>query len=206
MSHRLKRAAPMRAALKRAALLITIGVLPATTVAARLQPLAAQASVIILARHGEKAAEPADDPALSAAGEARAAALARALEGTRLDAVFATEFTRTQRTAAPSAAAHRLRVRILPVHGDSLAHARAVVAALRVRPAGDVVLVVEHSNTIPAIIAALGGPDLPELCRNEYATLFVLTREPGRRPSLIRSQFGTPDPADAGCAQSTMGR
>lgn len=201
MSHRLK-----RAALKRAALLITIGVLPVTTVAARLQPLAAQATVIILARHGEKAAEPARDPALSAAGEARAAALARALEGARLDAVFATEFTRTQRTAAPSAAAHRLRVRILPVHGDSLAHARAVAAAIRVRPAGDVVLVVEHSNTIPAIIAALGGPDLPELCRNEYATLFVLTREPGRRPSLIRSQFGTPDPADAGCAQSTMGR
>ena len=164
------------------------------------RPLAAQATVVILARHGEKAAEPADNPPLSVAGEARAAALAQALAAVRLDAVFATEFARTQRTAAPTAAAHHLRVRILPVHGDSLAHARAVAAAIRARPRGDVVLVVEHSNTIPAIIAALGGPELSELCRNEYATLFVLVSPPGRAPGLVRSSFGAAEPADAGCA------
>lgn len=196
MSHRLKRAA-FRAGTVFAA---------AALAGAPIRPLAAQATVIILARHGEKAAEPEGNPALSAAGEARAAALAQALASARLDAVFATEFTRTQRTAAPAAAAQHLRVRILPVHGDSLAHARAVAAAVRVRPRGDAVLVVEHSNTIPAIIAALGGPELPELCRNEYATLFVLVRQPGRAPRLIRSQFGAPDPADAECATAPMSR
>ena len=188
------------------ALLIATSLGPMTGAGARIQPLAAQATVVILARHGEKAAEAADNPTLSAAGEARAAALAHALAGARLDAVFATEFTRTQQTAAPAAAAHHLKVRVLPVHGDSLAHARAVAAAIRVRPAGDAVLVVEHSNTIPAIITALGGPDLPELCRNEYETLFVLVREPGHQPRLIRSRFGAPDPADAGCAPGTMTR
>ena len=196
MSHRLRRAA-FRAGVVFAAAALAAG--PG-------RPLAAQATVIILARHGEKAAEPADNPALSAAGEARATALAQALGSARLDAVFATEFTRTQRTAAPAAAAHHLRVRILPVHGDSLAHARIVAAAIRARPRGDAVLVVEHSNTIPAIIAALGGPELPELCTNEYATLFVLVREPGRAPRLIRSHFGAPDPADAECAAATMSR
>jgi broad specificity phosphatase PhoE len=171
-----------------------------------IRPLAAQATIIILARHGEKAVEPGANPALSAAGEARATALAQALASARLDAVFATEFTRTQRTAEPAAAAHHLRVRILPVHGDSLAHARAVAAAIRARPRGDAVLIVEHSNTIPAIIAALGGPELPELCSNEYATVFVLVRQPGREPRLIRSQFGAPDPADSECAAAAMSR
>lgn len=191
----------MRAAFRAGALFAA-----AAFAGASMQPLAAQATVIILARHGEKAVEPEANPALSAAGEARAAALAQALASARLDAVFATEFTRTQRTAAPAAAAHHLRVRILAVHGDSLAHARAVAAAIRARPRGDAVLIVEHSNTIPAIIAALGGPELPELCRNEYATLFVLVRQPGREPTLIRSQFGAPDPADAECAAASMSR
>ena len=196
MSHRLMRAAARAGAVLAAALLA----------AGPIQPLAAQATVIILARHGEKAVQSGADPSLSAAGEARATALAQALASARLDAVFATEFTRTQRTAAPAAAAHHLRVRILPVHGDSLAHARAVAAAIRARPKGDAVLIVEHSNTIPAIIAALGGPELPELCTNEYATLFVLVRQPGREPTLIRSRFGAPDPAGAECNAATMSR
>ena len=190
--------------LRRAAFRAAAVLAAAALSAAAVRPVAAQATVIILARHGEKATGPGTDPALSAAGEARAGALALALESARLDAVFATEFIRTQRTAAPVAAAHHVPVRILPVRGDSVAHARAVAAAIRARPRGDAVLVVEHSNTIPAIIAALGGPELPELCRNEYATLFVLVRERGRAPRLIRSHFGAPDPADAECAAPAM--
>ena len=169
-------------------------------------PGRAQATVVILARHGDKAAEPAGDPALSGAGEARATALARAVEGVRLDAVFATEYRRTQRTGAPAADARHLRETIIPVHGDSIAHARAVADALRHRPAGDAVLVVEHSNTIPAIITALGGPSLPELCRDEYASLFVMILRPGHAPRLLRSTFGAADPPEAGCAAPAMGR
>jgi broad specificity phosphatase PhoE len=183
-----------------------LALLAAVAAARAPVPLAAQAGVVILARHGEKAAEPAGNPALSAAGEARAAALDSALAGARVDAVFVTEFTRTMRTGASVASRRHLRAQVIPVRGDSLAHARAVVAALRARPRGDAVLVVEHSNTIPAIIAALGGPALPELCRNEYATLFVLVLERGRPPRLIRSTFGTPDPADAGCGPASMMR
>ena len=176
-----------------------LAVLAGIIAAAPGAPLAAQAGIVILARHGEKAAGPAGNPALSAAGEARAAALDSALAGTRVTAVFVTEFTRTMRTGLPVAVRRHLRAQVIPVRGDSLAHARAVVAALRARPRGDAVLVVEHSNTIPAIIAALGGPALPELCRNEYASLFVLVLERGRPPRLIRSRFGAPDPLDAGC-------
>lgn len=168
-----------------------------TPVGAR--PAAGQAALVILARHGEKADTTEDTP-LSAAGEARAVALARAVAGTRLDAVFATEFVRTQRTGEPAAVARGLKERVIPVRGDSIAHARAVAAALRAEPAGAVILVVEHSNTIPAIIAALGGPGDVRVCRLEYATLFVLLLDRPHAPRLIRSSFGAPDPPGAGCA------
>ena len=166
---------------------------------AAVRPLHAQAALVVIARHGEKTDSSHDAP-LSAAGELRAAALARAVADTRLDAVFVTEFVRTQRTGAPAAAARGLKERVIPVRGDSIAHARAVVAALRRERPGAAVLVVEHSNTIPAIIAALGGPGGVKVCRLEYSTLFVLILDHGHRPRLLRSSFGEVDPPGAGCA------
>lgn len=161
------------------------------------RPLAGQASLVIIARHGEKADTTGDTP-LSPAGEARAAALARVVADTRLDAVFVTEFVRTQRTGAPAAAARGLKERIIPVHDDSVAHARIVAAALRAERPGSAVLVVEHSNTIPLIVAALGGPAV-KVCRLEYATLFVMVLDRGRPARLLRSRFGAADPPGAGC-------
>jgi broad specificity phosphatase PhoE len=163
------------------------------------RPLEGQATLVIIARHGEKADTTQDTP-LSPAGEARAAALARALADTRLDAVFVTEFVRTQRTGGPAAAARGLNERIIPVHDDSIAHARTVAAALRAERPGSAVLVVEHSNTIPLIISALGGPGGVKVCRLEYATLFVMVLDRGRTPRLLRSRFGAADPPGAGCA------
>ncbi len=72
------------------------------------------------------------------------------------------------------------------------------------RHAGSVVLVVGHSNTVPSIIAALGGPKLADLCDSAYSNLFVLVLgEPGGA-RLIRSRFGDADPAaDPACAAMT---
>jgi Fructose-2,6-bisphosphatase len=188
MSDRLRLQAPFLAAA------LALGLIPLGA-----RPVAGQATLIILARHGEKADTTNDTP-LSAAGESRAAALARAVAGARLDAVYATEFVRTQQTGAPAAAARGLKERVIPVGGDSMAHARAVAAALRAERPGSAVLVVEHSNTIPAIIAALGGPADVKMCRLEYATLFIVWLDRRHPTRVIRSSFGIPDPPGAGCA------
>ena len=163
------------------------------------RPLEGQATLVIIARHGEKADTTADTP-LSPAGVARAEALAQALADTHLDAVLVTEFVRTQRTGEPAAAARGLRERVIPVHDDSIAHARSVAATLRAERAGSAVLVVEHSNTIPLIVSALGGPRGVKVCRLEYATLFIMVLERGRVPRLVRSRFGAADPPGSGCA------
>lgn len=146
-------------------------------------------TLVILVRHAEKAAEPAADPPLTAAGAARAQALAAALANTRVEAVITTELARTRETARPLAEARNLTPEI--VHsGARDAHANAVAAAVRAH-AGQTVLVVGHSNTIPAIVAALGGPKLPDICDAQYSNLFVLVVGEGRA-DLVVASYGAP--------------
>ena len=150
-------------------------------------------AMVVLVRHAERAPEPKDDPGLSDAGRARALALAAALEHAGVTAIITTELRRTRDTAAPIAQGQALTpetVRTIP--GGVVAHAEDVAAAVR-RHAGGVVLVVGHSNTIPAIIAALGGPRLPDICDASFANLYVLTF-PTRTANLVRSHYGVGDP------------
>lgn len=157
--------------------------------------------LVLLVRHAEKALEPGDDVPLTDAGRARAAALADALAHARVDAIVTTQFRRTKDTAGPLAQRLHLTPRVVEAGTDTRAHARAVADA--VRGAGRTVLVVGHSNTVPAIIAALGGPPLEELCESDYDTLFVLALPPGGEPGLTQSRYGAPDPPDASdCARS----
>jgi broad specificity phosphatase PhoE len=165
-------------------------VLVALLVLACTTALSAQPSTVILVRHAEKAAVPGPDPALSEAGEARAKALAAALEHTRIGAVITTQFQRTRATGAPLATALGLTPITVSATADGRAHVQAVAEAVKGRPAGETVLVVGHSNTIPAIIRALGGPALPDLCESEYDRLFILTMDATGPPRLIRARFG----------------
>jgi len=64
------------------------------------------------------------------------------------------------------------------------------------------VLVVGHSNTIPAIIAALGGPRMPDLCDPEYAGLYVLIIRANGTVSLARASYGAADPPDAAACRT----
>jgi broad specificity phosphatase PhoE len=161
---------------------------------------AAQDRTVILVRHAEKAAEPRADPPLTEAGRARAAALAQRLEGAGVNAVIITPYRRTRETAEPTMTRLGLSPTVVEVTGGLTAHAQAVAQAVRSRPVGETILVVGHSNTIPAIIGALGGPQLPDLCEPEHAGLFVLTLPAAGAPHLDRRSYGAPDPPEAsGC-------
>ena len=160
--------------------------------------LAAQTTttIVILVRHAERAGDMGNDPALSPAGEARSAALATALGDTRLDGIVATQYRRTQLTAAPVARARGLTPDTVATTGGTQAHVQAVAEHVRARYAGKTVLVVGHSNTIPAIVTALGGPRMADMNDNEFSTMFVLALR-GSTASLIRTAYGAPDPAPA---------
>lgn len=72
---------------------------------------------------------------------------------------------------------------MVSLEGGGAAHIAAVASA--VSQTKGVVLVVGHSNTIPAVIAALGGPRLPDICDATYSDLFVLTPPRGGATSTL---------------------
>lgn len=141
--------------------------------------------LVILVRHAEKAATPSEDPALSSVGAARAQSLAKALSKAGVGAIITTEWRRTQATAEPLARA--LDIAPIVVRSDDAAHVAAVAAAVCSQPAA-VVLVVGHSNTVPAIIAELGGPNLPMIAETDYDNLYVLQLS-AAPPRLVQSRY-----------------
>ena len=157
----------------------------------------AGATLVVLVRHAEKAAEPAGDPPLTPAGQARAEALARVLADARIDVVITTPYARTRATAAPVEARGGTTHEEMSPAGGVPAHAAAIAARIRTGLAGRRVLVVGHSNTIPAIIRALGGPAMSDLCDGQHAFLFVLNIPAAGPASLVRASYGAPDAADA---------
>ena len=175
-----------------------VGVLCATmSLAPRV--LRAQPSMVVLVRHGEKATEGGNDPSLSDAGRARARALADALAMTTPTTIIVSSLKRTAETAAVVSAKTGVVPTVIAI-GSGASHVADVAAA--VRKASGVVLVVGHSNTVPAIVTALGGPKLPDICDSSYATMFVLTPGVGGTAAqVVLAHYGVADgPMPAACA------
>ena len=172
--------------------------------ATSLAPVAAadHPQIVVLVRHAEKAEAPAGDVALSATGQARAEELAIALAEARLDTIVTTQYRRARDTAAPMSVGLAVTQVIVQAGPDTASHAKAVAAA--VRAGGHSVLVVGHSNTVPAIIAALGGPVMQDLCETEYSNLFTLALVPGQPARLVHGHYGAPDPPSAGECHKQM--
>ena len=144
---------------------------------------------VILARHGEKVALPADNPPLSAEGQIRAEDLWKAVRDADITAVYSTPYLRTQHTAKVIADALKLPVietpilgRNVPAYGDSV--------AARAKRDGGVILVVGHSNTMGAVIKSLGGPDIGAIDDAEYDNLFIVTIQDGKPTRVVRAKYG----------------
>ena len=141
---------------------------------------------VIFTRHAEKAATPKDDPPLTAAGQKRAELLASMLADSGVDAIYVTELQRTQQTAAPLAARVNVKPTVIPADDTE-----ALVKAIRARQSG-VLVVVGHSNRLPAIISALGGPSI-KIPETQYDNLYVLTLG-ATQSSLLRLHYGDTKP------------
>ncbi|HEX4934372.1 MAG TPA: histidine phosphatase family protein [Gemmatimonadaceae bacterium] len=159
-------------------------------------------TVVLVVRHAEKAG-PSGDVPLSPAGEQRAQALVGIGREAGVTAIITTQFQRTRQTAAPTATALGITQEVIDVKGGVPEHALGIATAIRTRFSGRTVLVVGHSNTVPAIVAALGGPRLPDLCDESYDDLFTVI-VPAEGPArLVHARYGAPSPQGAGCAAMT---
>lgn len=145
-------------------------------------------TTVLLVRHADRQGT-AD--ALTAAGTARAQALAHVMEKSGISAIYTSEAARTQQTAAPTASL----LGITPA-AVAAADVAGLVATLRTDHSGQKVMVVGHSNTVPQIIAELGGPAVT-IGSAEYDNLYVLTVCRCRRwggIGLTNLQYGAASP------------
>lgn len=119
---------------------------------------------VVVVRHAEKLADGGSDPALSDPGRARAQRLADLLRDAPLVAAYSTDTQRTRQTAKPSADAHGLAITI---YNPRMPPAEFVAWLKQTHPRGTV-LVVGHSNTAPAIAAALCRCGVAPMGEGEY--------------------------------------
>jgi len=129
-----------------------------------------QATTIYIVRHAEKVDESIDSP-LSTDGQERAKELAHVLGEAGIDAIFVSDFVRTQQTAAPLAEALGLTPQ--KYHWKN---SRGVAEAILKDHAGHRVLVVGHSQKVDNIASALGANGLSNLDNENYDRLFVIHR------------------------------
>ncbi len=127
------------------------------------RPRDSPALEVVVVRHAEKLAD-GNDPALSDPGRARAQRLAHLLRDAPLVAVYSTDTQRTRQTAKPSADGHGLAVTIY----DPRVPPAEFVARLREMHPHGTVLVVGHSNTAPAIAAALCRCGVEPMAETEF--------------------------------------
>jgi hypothetical protein len=82
----------------------------------------------------------------------------------------------------------------IPPQADVAQHAAQVVDLIRTRFAGRTVLVVGHSNTVGAIVHALGGATPPDLCDSEYSHLFMIESFGVDSARVLDAHYGAADP------------
>ncbi|MET0647590.1 MAG: phosphoglycerate mutase family protein [Pyrinomonadaceae bacterium] len=155
-------------------------------------------TTVFLVRHAEKAQEPAQDPALTEAGRARAEALARLLSGAGVKGVYTSQFARTKQTGEPLAKLLGVPVSVVAlgvkpdrpreVSEQSIRELKSSVEG----HAGEAVLVVGHSNSVPDLIRALGGDLVPTIDESKFDDLFVVTVYAPGRAKVVQLKYGAP--------------
>ena len=147
---------------------------------------------IFLVRHAETVAPKGTTlRPLSEAGQRRAALLGMILKDAGINAIFTSDLERTVKTAEPLAKLLRIEPKALEQLTTQFKQndIDAFVALLRSEHRRDIVLVVGHANSVPALLKALGHSlegDIPE---TEFDNLFVLIPMSEGPPKLLRLRF-----------------
>ena len=150
----------------------------------------AGSTTVIVVRHAEKdLSASVTDPPLSAAGEARAALLARmfgdAKASGHVDAIYVSPALRNRLTAAPLAARLGISETVAPADDP-----RGLARRALHEHAGGRVLIVGHSDTVPRIVEALSGnSNIPEIGDQEYGTMYIVAVPRIGHANLLRLSY-----------------
>jgi phosphohistidine phosphatase SixA len=157
-------------------------------------------TTVVLVRHAEKGTEPANNPPLNESGQARARELARVLGGAGVKAIITSQAVRTMQTAEPLA--QQLKLPVTPVTMTPKPTNPKEVTEQSIEEivknieahAGETVLVVGHSNTVPDVIRMLGGDAVPSIDERKFDDLFIVTLYGKRKARVAQLKYGSASP------------
>jgi broad specificity phosphatase PhoE len=169
-------------------------VLGAVVVFAYFATFSRPLTTVILVRHAEKNIEPNNpDPDLSPAGQARAQELIRILNTAGVNAIYATQYKRTQQTVKPLSDSLGLSVNLVDAKKTP-----DLVNAILTAHRGQTVFVAGHNNTVPEIVGALGGGSLPVIPENEFDNMFIVSVYRFGHAKVVKIKYGSPSPVGGG--------
>lgn len=169
-------------------------------------------TTVLLVRHAERA-DNSPNTNLSQLGLDRAGALITVTNELGVSAIYSTDLCRTAQTAQPAATALALTINVQQTGNPSaglggcnpsintptstlpgdISSAQDLADHILIERSGQVILVVGHGDTVPAIVQALGQSAFTpiQIGPNEFDRLFVvIVRKYFVRPKLIKAQYG----------------
>lgn len=142
-------------------------------------------TTIFLVRHAEKVKDGSKDPELTFEGKQRAIELKNILAKVKLEAVYSTNYKRTRNTAMPTAEEQGLKVKLY----NPMDSGKFLDGLLKKHKGGNI-LIVGHSNTIPALVnSLLGAQKYEALADSDYSNLFIVTITRGSDADVVQLTF-----------------
>ena len=147
-------------------------------------------TTVILVRHAEKKLEPNNqDPDLTPEGVQRAQEIARVFGDAGINAIYATQYRRTQETVKPLA--DRIGVPVTLLNSNQTDE---LVNQIQTNHRGQTIFVSGHSNSVPAIVSVLSNEKFPEIPDSEYDNLFIVTIYRFGKAKVTKLKYGNASP------------
>lgn len=143
-------------------------------------------TTLMLVRHAEKKIEPENpDPDLSPEGVARAQEIARMFGDAGVNAIYATQFKRTQQTVKPLADHTAVPITLIDASQTD-----QLVERIQTDLRGKTIFIAGHNNTVPAVVSALSGETYPLIPESEYDNLFIVTIYRFGKAKVVKLKYG----------------
>ena len=170
-----------------------------------IPPVFAQRAMFIL-RHAERAEYDEGDGPISKTGQWRAMTLARLLGEAGITTIITSDAKRAMQTAEPIARALGITPRVIRTRGAKTAddivltidrekadwvadYAKKLMDEIHSRHKNDVVLIIGHQNTVPAIVRATGYSGEVKIGDYEHDDIFVVVPKEGGPPTLLHLNY-----------------
>lgn len=137
----------------------------------------AQGVTLYLVRHAERL-DDTQDPPLSSEGQVRAERLAHALALAGVQEIGVTQYLRTQETGQPLADDLGVPVRVFHVESGEMDDHIGQIRDWVEGGGAETLLLVGHSNTVPAVVESLTAVPMGELAHDDYGDLLIIHLPP----------------------------